>query len=297
MILNGDTYKLSYDSIDQEVVFDGYIRIHKHEELERINNFLISIHDKVEGVVRLNFRRLKYINSLGLQSISSFLKYSRMKAKLKIEIIISNVLTWSEKSLKSFTRIWSNIKFTVHDDHFYGSQDIIEDKGFIPLLRNQTRLLWPFEKQVLTKHSLIHGMNVADICCGCGDTSLLIAREFNPRMIIGVDHSDAGVEYAMSKQKEFKIKNAEFHLGDATALMLDDASFDYVICRLSIQIFSKPEEILSELYRITKPGGRIYITGEDYDMIIGYPNQKKIREVYNNAGHYGINPHICPAYN
>jgi SAM-dependent methyltransferase len=59
------------------------------------------------------------------------------------------------------------------------------------------------------------------------------------------------------------------------------------MCRLSIQIFSKPEEILKELYRILKPGGRMYLLGEDYDLIVGYPNDLEIRRVYDAAGKYG----------
>ena len=69
--------------------------------------------------------------------------------------------------------------------------------------------------------------------------------------------------------------------------MLDDELFDFVVCRLSLQIFSKPEEITSELVRITKPGGRIYLLGEDYDMVVGHPNSREIRDVYEKAGDYG----------
>lgn len=287
MTLNGDGFMIKYDSIDQEVNFIGSFRATKMKDLDRVSHFLKSIHEKIEGMIRLNFRRLKYINSAGLQTILNFLKYSHKESDANIELVVSNVLSWSEKSLIAFTNISDNINYRVHDENFYGSQDIIEDQGFIPLLRNQTRLLWPFEKEIFKKHGLAKGMKVADICCGCGDTSLLIAKEFAPEMVLGIDHSVAGVEFALQKQNEFKVFNADFKLGDATSLMLDDNTFDFVICRLSIQIFSQPEQIFTELYRIVKPGGRIYVTGEDYDLIIGYPNYKIIREVYDKSGHYG----------
>jgi len=69
--------------------------------------------------------------------------------------------------------------------------------------------------------------------------------------------------------------------------MLDDNSFDFVLCRLSLQIFSEPELILQELIRITKPGGRVYTLCEDYDLIMGYPESDLIRKTYDLSADYG----------
>ena len=41
------------------------------------------------------------------------------------------------------------------------------------------------------------------------------------------------------------------------------------------------------MHRILRPGGRLYLTGEDYDLIVGYPNEGEIRSVYDRAGRYG----------
>jgi SAM-dependent methyltransferase len=117
--------------------------------------------------------------------------------------------------------------------------------------------------------------------------ALLIAKELSPSFVVGVDHSPPALDHAMTLQNEFKVKNVDFRLGDATALMIEDELFDFVLCRLSIQIFSKPEDILKELYRILKPGGRMYLLGEDYDLIVGYPNDAEIRKVYASARKYG----------
>jgi ubiquinone/menaquinone biosynthesis C-methylase UbiE len=115
----------------------------------------------------------------------------------------------------------------------------------------------------------------------------LISREFDPRYVLGIDHSEAAVQYARNLQKEFGITIAEFQRGDATTLMLEDDSFDFVICRLSLQIFSQPEHILRELVRITRPGGRVYTLCEDYDLIMGYPESELIDQTYKRAAHYG----------
>ena len=287
MNITGERYTISYDPVDQQVNFEGVLRPVNPSDLERIKDYLIDLHDKLDGTMRLSFRKMRYINSAGLRAVVGFLKYARSNGKMTIKLVGSKVLTWEGKSLSSLASLWSGIDFIVYDDKFYESQGLIEDASFIPLLRNQTRLLWQQEKEILRKHGLREGMKVADICCGCGDVALLIAREMKPSIVVGLDHSAPAIEYAVGLQREFKVKNADFKLGDATALMMDDELFDFVMCRLSIQIFSKPQEILKELYRILKPGGRLYLTGEDYDLIVGYPNENEIRTVYNKAGKYG----------
>ncbi|MCB8923568.1 MAG: methyltransferase domain-containing protein [Ardenticatenaceae bacterium] len=280
-------YTLHYDPLDQQINFEGALRLITEEETARLLRELTAIHDRIEGVLRLNFQRLRYINAAGVRALSLFIDYARRQNALAIQVIASSVVAWSERVLPVLQAIWDRVEFSVYDKNFYKSQGIIEDDGFIPLLRNQTRILWPLEQEVLRRHGLKSGQRVADICCGCGDVPLLISREFAPSFILGVDHSEAAVAYARHLQSEFNIDNAEFQRGDATTLMINDNSFDFVSCRLSLQIFSQPELILKELIRITKPGGQVYVTCEDYDLIVGYPESALIHETYERAAVYG----------
>ena len=287
MKYSGSTYTLIYDPQEQQINFEGVFRPAGEEEVAEVFKYLTQIHDQVEGCLRLSFRRLRYVNAEGIKILSMFVAYARGRDRLILKIIASGVLAWSERVLPNLRAIWNKVEFSIYDAHFYGSQELIEDIDFIPLLRNQTRILWPLEKEILQKHGLAHGMRIADICCGCGDVPLLICREFEPGYILGVDHSEAAVEYARNLQAEFNVRNAEFQRGDATALLQGDDIFDFVTCRLSLQIFSKPEQILKELVRVAKPGGRVYVTGEDYDQIAGNPEDDLIRQTYERASVYG----------
>jgi SAM-dependent methyltransferase len=287
MTISGERYTVNFDPLDQQVNFEGYVRTTSREDLGSIMDYLVDLHGRHDGTMSLNFRKLRYMNSSGLKVIANFLSFASRSSKMRIKLIGSKVIPWEEKSLASLRSLGDGIEFVVADERFYESQGIIEDEAFIPLLRNQTRLLWPREKPVLVAHGLREGMRVADVCCGCGDVALLIARELKPGIVVGIDHSMPAIDHANRLQREFKVANAEFRLGDATALMVEDEVFDFVLCRLSLQIFSRPEQILRELHRILRPGGRLYLTGEDYDLIVGCPNEAEIRGVYGKAGHYG----------
>jgi len=287
MSMSHKTWKISYDPLDQYVEFEGVFRPSQDHEIDEVYRYLCSLHDSVQGILRLGFRRLRYINARGVSLLSRFVAFARDAGKLKLSIVASGVIAWNERVLPNLREVWNEIDFSVYDQNFYKSQGIIEDLDFVPLLRNQTRILWPLEKLVLQKHGLGRGMRVADICCGCGDVPLLISRELHPASVLGIDHSEASIEYARNLQSEFRIRNASFQRGDATALMVADDSFDFVSCRLSLQIFSQPELILKELIRICKPGGRVYTLCEDYDLIVGYPECDSIRHTYDRAAVYG----------
>ena len=280
-------FALNYDPLDQQVVFDGILRLGEKEEASDVLGYLKGIYDQLDGQMTLDFQRLRYINAFSVNHVLiAFIQYAKEKKRIKIFLIASSILAWTERVLPGLCSIWEEVDYKVYDQGFYGSQGIIEGSSFIPLLREQTRILWPLEKEVLKKHGLKKGMRVADICCGCGDASLLIAREFEPSYLWGVDHSESSIAYARELQKNFAVRNVEFSRGDATSLLIEDNSFDFVLSRLSLQIFSQPLLILKELMRITRPGGRVYIICEDYDLVVGYPENESIRNTYRLAAEY-----------
>jgi SAM-dependent methyltransferase len=123
-------------------------------------------------------------------------------------------------------------------------------------------------------------MRVADIACGLGDFVIRVHKEFNPEYIIGVDHSRAFLRHAQANARALGIENVEYQYGDAAALLLPDNSFDFVSCRLALQVFHMPEQMMQELYRICRPGGRVYITNEMMSCITGYPEQVIVRHGY-----------------
>jgi ubiquinone/menaquinone biosynthesis C-methylase UbiE len=287
MKYTGSTYVLDYDAQEQQINFEGVFRPSGEDEVAAVFKFMTEIHDQAVDSLRLNFRRLRYINAEGVKVLSLFVAYARGRDRLTLKIVVSSVLAWSERVLPNLRDLWDRIEFSVYDTHFYESQDIIEDQEFIPLLLDQNRILWPQEKEILRKHGLTHDLKIADICCGCGDLSLMMYREFKPGFMLGIDHSEDAIEYARDLQAQFGAHHAEFQRGDATALLLEDDSFDFVTCRLSLEVFSTPDHILKELIRITKPGGRIYITSEDYDMVVGSPEEDAISHTYDLAAEYG----------
>jgi SAM-dependent methyltransferase len=143
----------------------------------------------------------------------------------------------------------------------------------------QNRLTWSQERTLLRRHGLMHGMSVASIGCGCGHFEMLLAEELNLRWIGALDRDPEAITQAIANNRKRRV---HFEAGDATRLPWPDASFDFTICRHALQTMPRAvrSEALLELVRVTRPGGRVYLTNEKNSHCTGAPNARTIDEAF-----------------
>lgn len=114
-----------------------------------------------------------------------------------------------------------------------------------------------------------------DVGCGNGAFTELLAERCAPSRILGVDPSDAQLEYARSRHK---LGIASFAKGDAMALPAGDASFDAAVMALVIYFVPEPRTGVSEMARVVRPGGNV--SAYAWDMLGGgFPAQAFFDEV------------------
>ena len=104
------------------------------------------------------------------------------------------------------------------------------------------------------------GGTLLDLCCGTGDMALLAAQKRPDSVITGVDFSDSMLKEASRRYAELQKEHAEitWMQGNATALSFPDETFDS--CVISFGLRNTPDyyQVLSEIFRVLKKGGRIY---------------------------------------
>jgi len=275
------TFNIRVDQNDQEVVFSGMLRPMIADHMKSIRATCEEAAKVSWGTLYLNFKRLKYMNNVAFLEINRFIRWSaEQRPDLKIKLIISSVIPWAIRKFQVVAEIYSNVSVEIYDKAFYPIQQMLEDAEFINVLRLQEQIIWEHERKILPNHGLRAGMRIADIACGLGDFAVLLQRDFKPEYIVGVDHSRPSLRYGQETVKNLGLEDIEYQYGDAAALLLPDNSFDFVACRLSLQVFHQPEQIMQELFRICRPGGRIYITNECMSCVFGYPEQEIIRSTY-----------------
>lgn len=110
--------------------------------------------------------------------------------------------------------------------------------------------------------SNVSNLEVLDFGCGDGQLSLFLAREKNPRRIVGVDINEEAIaraKDALQKAKDLSRVNVQFTSGSPTSIPLPDMSVDVVLAFDCLEHVMSPAPILREWLRVLRPGGRCLI--------------------------------------
>lgn len=96
---------------------------------------------------------------------------------------------------------------------------------------------------------------ILEVACGTGLNFKLYPRDTK---FLAVDLSEEMLKLAQGKARLLGL-NVNFALMDGERLALSDRSFDTIISSLSLCTFPNPAAALSEMARVCKPDGRIFL--------------------------------------
>jgi ubiquinone/menaquinone biosynthesis C-methylase UbiE len=99
---------------------------------------------------------------------------------------------------------------------------------------------------------------VLDLGCGSGWATRLLAQSIaEVGQVVGLDVSDEMIRLAQESSKDFA--NIQYVVGSAQRIPWQDNFFDKVLSVESFYYYSDQDRALDELFRVTAPGGRVFI--------------------------------------
>ena len=102
------------------------------------------------------------------------------------------------------------------------------------------------------------GLKVLDLGCGDGTTAVPAAKL--GAEVLGVDIASNLVAAGNARAQSLDLANCKFQEGDASDLHeLEDDSFDLGVSIFGAMFAPRPFDVASELVRVTRPGGRIFM--------------------------------------
>ncbi len=122
--------------------------------------------------------------------------------------------------------------------------------------RNQ--YLQDAQRTLISLLDVRRGIHFLDVGCGAGWAVGKVAKlAENEGLFYGVDLSPRMIERAKSN---FSGKgNFYFVQANSESIPLEDDFFDIVICTNSFHHYLNPDKALSEMYRLLKSGGKLYV--------------------------------------
>ena len=122
----------------------------------------------------------------------------------------------------------------------------LQEERSVDLAERVRRLLGPFSG------------NEAALDAGCGTGALALALAPHVSEVVGMDTRVDYLEAGRASAPE----NVRFVEGDVTEIPFDYASFDLACCHRVLHHVRRPELAVSELARVTRSGGRLFIVDQ-----------------------------------
>jgi ubiquinone/menaquinone biosynthesis C-methylase UbiE len=113
-----------------------------------------------------------------------------------------------------------------------------------------------------TEYAMIKdGDTVIDLGSGAGN-DVFIARRIagESGKVIGIDFTEAMIAKARENAEKLMLNNVEFRLGDIESMPVTSGKADVIISNCVLNLVPNKHKVISEIYRVLKPGGHFSIS-------------------------------------
>lgn len=145
--------------------------------------------------------------------------------------------------------------------------------------------------ETIRQLNLSSGESVLDIGCGpgylCESMAEIVGRHGG---VVGIDVSTDLIARCDRRKTSTWLSYA---ISDATKVNQADASFDVVVCTQVAEYVPDVDSVLSEAFRVLKPGGRAVFVATDWDAVVWYSeNPERMALVMKVWEEHCAHPHL-----
>lgn len=154
-------------------------------------------------------------------------------------------------------------------------------RRFLQRLERQAARTRPLRRPLYRLAGLRRARRVLDVGSGSGHVTRELGRGTRGR-VVALDNDPKMLD--ASRAVLARARNVEVREGDAHELPFADNDFDLVVCNLLLMWAQRPQEVVDEMARVARPGGRVLASMEpDYGGKIHYPENPVVDQVFQGA--------------
>lgn len=113
--------------------------------------------------------------------------------------------------------------------------------------------------------------DLLDIGCGTGTFDAMLAASPLPARIVGLDYAEAMCQRGAAKAHSLGVHHQIRYVNaDSQHLPFADRSFDVVTCSNSFHHYPDQQQVVNEMRRVLRTGGRLMLIDGFRDNIIGW---------------------------
>jgi ubiquinone/menaquinone biosynthesis C-methylase UbiE len=139
-------------------------------------------------------------------------------------------------------------------------------------LQRQAEELAPDSRSLLDRAGPRPGQSAIDLGCGPRGIVDLLAERVSPGgQVVGLDADPALAAMAAEFAARRGLDGVQILTGDARRTGLPSGSFDLVHTRTLLNTIPRPAEVIAEMVRLARPGGRVASMDFDLEYALCYP--------------------------
>ncbi len=104
---------LKFDKQNSILIMQGSMRLANLTEYDKVLKFLNEITNMVSDVLTVDMKNLTFLNSSGITTLSMYILGIKKIGKPKIIVLGSNKVSWQDKSLNNFHKLWADVTITI----------------------------------------------------------------------------------------------------------------------------------------------------------------------------------------
>ena len=123
------------------------------------------------------------------------------------------------------------------------------------------------------------GMDLLDVGCGPATITADLAARVAPGRVVGLDAASGALKAARATLAERDLSaRVELTDGDVMSLPFDDDTFDVAHAHQVLQHLSDPVGALTEMRRVTRPGGIVAVRDAVYSAMTWFPDPEGMEQ-------------------